>query len=291
MRQPADMLATKLWRRNAIAVSGATSDRKFAAKMDAYASTDGGYGLDLRLIAAWKAGRYAVSEGTVRRVENCVPGTMYVYLVGQLIKPQHLSAPAVLRHVSDLIEKSEDKTSWCWRLPGAVAGQVVTYRHNDAQSLMERGDFYSVVTLLALLRMSIARSGLGSRLELLAHLYCSLVAAARLPWVLPDLELLLDCITAALEAKACKYISNQRLNWTLFWSCVAQYQCAAQAIDPPTDQMIQFFDSGGRYVPMRLGCPGPPFDDSGPELRRAQDLGTRAPFRRRPFGPRPRTPD
>lgn len=198
MRTVERILGTRLWYRYALLKSGAGCQRGFIDRFERFASSRSGYGLDPRRVCDWAVGRQPVSKGMVQRVESEVPGTKDVFAIASLLMPKALSAPAVERVVRHLYVIEPDGGRY-WMLPsigasGASDDRTTPCVWEDAASLVLRGDFSGLLAILALLRMSVARSELEQIGHYAQHLYAVLPSVSRFSWVRPDVDLLLQCV-------------------------------------------------------------------------------------------------
>jgi hypothetical protein len=198
MRTAARILGTRLWYRHALYVSGAVRRAEFTRKFERFASPETGYGLNPRLQCDWEAGKRSVSNVIVRRVEGLVGGTEDVLAIARLLKPKPMSAPAAGRTVENLYVAQPDGRR-LWILPhiGAfetASGGATSYSWDDSASLASRGDFPGMLAILALLRESVARADFHRIARHAQDLYAILPSVARLGWVRPDVDLLLQCI-------------------------------------------------------------------------------------------------
>jgi hypothetical protein len=198
MRTAERILATRLWCRYALRVSGAASRDEFINKFESFASPKTGYGLDPRLLSAWEDGRRCVSEGMVHRVNSQVAGTRSVFAIAALLDRKRVSAPAARRAVQDLYTTLPDG-SRLWALPRAGLSEVTDDGVQesdwaDAAALASRGDFPGFLAIMTLLRESAATTDCGRIEQRARALYTALPAVAKLGWVRPDVDLLLQCI-------------------------------------------------------------------------------------------------
>lgn len=198
MRTAERILGTRLWYRHAFYVSGAVNRSAFIRKFECFASPKTGYGLDLRLLCDWEAGKRSVSEGIVHRVDSQVPGTKDVFAIATLLKPKRLSAPAAGRAVQNLYVTQPDGRRF-WILPYAGApktagDEATSYTWDDSASLASRGDFPGFLAILTLLRESVACSDFHRVARYARDLYVTLPSVSRLKWVRPDIDLMLQCI-------------------------------------------------------------------------------------------------
>lgn len=190
VRTPARILATRLWWRHALHVTKDPSHEAFLQRFSSYTLLASGYGLEPRSLMAWERGRCCVSEGTVRRVENRVPGTKHVFLLGCLLEPKrHLSAPEARRLISDYTCVNSSGAI-LWRFPDDVKRNVcgdLPLAWNDSELLAQRGDVFGLLAILALLREAMAAwSSHDDAQRHVKNLYRALPSVLRLPWVMPD---------------------------------------------------------------------------------------------------------
>ena len=68
------------------------------------------------------------------------------------------------------------------------------YAWLDSESLVARGDFLGFLSVLALLRESVAVSDFSGTARHVKEVYTMLPSVAALDWVLPDIDLLLQCM-------------------------------------------------------------------------------------------------
>lgn len=197
MRTALRILATRLWWRHAFQMSGAATHAEFVRKFDCYASPKTGYGMDPRLLRAWETGKRYVSRGIVHRVESRVPRTCYVFALAALLDSRRLSAPAAGRLMENYFLTRPDG-SRIWRLPCDKPGEVdegpVSVAWNDSVTLATRGDFLGLLAILVLLRQSMAHTQLKRVRKHAKCLYTALPTVSKIEWVLPDIDLLLQCI-------------------------------------------------------------------------------------------------
>lgn len=198
MRTALRILATRLWWRHAFQMSGATTHAEFVRKFDCYASPKTGYGMDPRLLRAWEAGKRYVSRGIVHRVESRVPRTRYVFALVALLDSRRISAPAAGRLMENYFFTGPDG-SRIWRLPSGKQDAVAnkgpdSIAWDDSATLATRGDFLGLLAILVLLRQSMAHAELKCVRKHAKCLYAALPTVSRIEWVLPDIDLLLQCI-------------------------------------------------------------------------------------------------
>jgi hypothetical protein len=85
---------------------------------------------------------------------------------------------------------------------------------DDSERLVERGDFFGMLAILALLREAAAQSRYDDIRRHTKNLYRSLPAVMRLSWVRPDVDLLLQCIEQVKTIRF--YPFRIALNWEAF---------------------------------------------------------------------------
>lgn len=198
MRTALRVLTTRLWWRHAFQLSGAATHVEFIRMFDCYASPTTGCGLDPRLLRAWETGKRYVSRGIVHRVESRVPGTRYVFALAALLDSRRISAPAAGRLMENYFLARPDG-SRIWRLPYDKLGEVadegpVSIAWNDSVRLATRGDFLGLLAILVLLCQSMAHSQVERVRKHAKCLYSALPSVSKIDWVLPDIDLLLQCI-------------------------------------------------------------------------------------------------
>ncbi len=219
MRTALRILATRLWWRHAFLLSGAATHAEFVRRFDCYASPKTGYGMDPRLLRAWETGKRYVSRGIAHRVESCIPGTCYVFALAALLDPRRLSAPAACRLMENYFFARPDG-SRVWRLPsskpGAVANdEVVSIAWDDSVTLATRGDFLGLLAILVLLRQSIPHTQIHRAQRHAKCLFAALPSVTKMEWVLPDVDLLLQCIEQMMR-RVCWPHADFGVDWEVF---------------------------------------------------------------------------
>lgn len=219
MRTALRILATRLWWRHAFQLSGAATHAEFVRRFDCYASPKTGYGMDPRLLRAWETGKRYVSRGIVHRIESRVPGTRYVFALAALLDSRRISAPAAGRVVQDYFFTRPDG-SRVWRLPCDKPSEVVnegsvSIAWDDSVTLAIRGDFLGLLAILVLLRQSMAHTQLERVRKHAKYLYAALPSVSKVEWVLPDIDLLLQCIEQMMHG-IYWLPAHLGINWKIF---------------------------------------------------------------------------
>lgn len=218
MRNLPYILGTRLWWRHALAVSGDACLTDFIERFSAYASPVTGIGLDPRLVRAWASGRRSVSRGMIQRVESEVPGTSHVFTIVPLLHPRRMSALAVRRLMAEHAVTAHDGRLF-WRFPRERSSDVPLPLWDDSEALVDRGDFFGLLGLLALIREALARFD-PHTLNICTHrLYRILPVVLRCPWVRPDVDLLLTCIETML-AEVRSFPVRVAVNWDTFRTAI-----------------------------------------------------------------------
>jgi len=226
MRTALRILATRLWWRHAFQLSGAATHAEFVRRFDCYASPKTGCGMDPRLLRAWETGKRYVSRGIVHRVESRVPRTSYVFALAALLESRRLSAPAACRAMEAYFCTRPDG-SRVWQLPYDKLGNVanegpVSIAWDDSGTLATRSDFLGLLAILVLLRQSMAHTQLSQVRNHAKYLYAALPSVARIEWVLPDIDLLLQCIEQMMHG-IYWLPAHFEIDWKIF---------RAQVLDP-----------------------------------------------------------
>jgi len=163
-----------------------------------FASPATGLGIDSRLMDAWGEGTRYVSDGMVHRVGSQIPGTALVFAVATLLRQRHVSGVAAQRAVQELfVTDAYGCRSWRLRPTHASCeknGSVDEYAWIDSPALSARGDFLGFLAVLALLREAVAIRDNDRAAQHARDLYAMLPSVVAIVWVLPDVDLLLQCL-------------------------------------------------------------------------------------------------
>lgn len=246
MRTEFRILATRLWVRHARKASGDIREKNFIERFDAwYASSESGYGLKPTLLSEWKRGKRSVSETWVNRVELAIPGTKWVHSIGTLITPNRLSANAARGAVSQFFVTLPNHERR-WVMP--FDGVSTPTEWEDSAALAQRGDFAGFIAILALAREAFAERKFDRLCLHMTDLYTLLPSIARLEWVRPDVDLLLQCIEDMMAKDLRRLIARVEIDWQAFRSQVV----APQRWDGQPPWIVTMSDKGGENTSGRL---------------------------------------
>lgn len=197
MRSARHTLATKLWLRHALFLTGDVTSASFISRFHDFQLEESGCGIDPRSMRAWQRGRYGVSPGLLQRVESKVPGTKYVYSLASLLDPRVLSASAARNLVLDLFTQGGPEWEPKWRFGPANQGQA-EYAWDASELLSRRADFQGFIAVLVLVRESMAACSPESYNRHLLSLTAALQHVTKLSWVKADSSSLRQSVTHLL---------------------------------------------------------------------------------------------
>lgn len=218
MRTELRILATRLWVRHAWQASGDTKTVAFIDRFDAYASPQGDDGLKRTQLSEWWRGKRYVSETWVNRFEQAIPGTKWVHAIGTLLTPNRLSANAARGTVSQFfVTEPNNERRWIMLYDGAPSPT----EWEDSSALALRGDFFGFIAILVLVREAFACLDYDRLCQHLADLYKLLPSIARIDWVRPDVDLLIQCIESMMAKDIYWLPAHVEIDWQAFREEVA----------------------------------------------------------------------
>lgn len=163
----------------------------------------------------------------------------------------------------------------CWMPPDMSPSSTSLSPWDDSKTLADRGDFFGLLGLLALMREASAQFDLHA-LNICAHrLYRTLPVVLRCPWIKPDVDLLLECIDTML-AKVRSFPFRVAVDWETFrWAIDNPHATIPDAlirIGPHVRRQPRPFPLLDEVTPWRYGRMGQPWKQSKPGVARGSHL-------------------
>lgn len=149
-----------------------------------------------KLIYKWLSGSSSPTPASAAKVDPPVPGALWLYRVLELFESKPRSTRNVEAFLKTCCRKEDASTGlpgWIWTFPGQEETTHVTCR-GDSSALVERGDLWGFLGIVALVREAEARSDSEAHLARSMDMYRALPAAIRTPCVTPSAQVLKDCV-------------------------------------------------------------------------------------------------